>query len=574
MEYLRGFAAVAFTFGFAIFIHELGHFVFAKLFGVRVDTFSIGFGRMLWKRKWGDTVYGIGWIPFGGYVKMHGIHSREMETMIAEEEKAKAAKAAEEPVAAAEGDKRVLRTYRPGEPMEFREVDTEPAPAAPAAPAPQAPSAIIGSVMDDLDALRAKPYWQKLLVYSAGCINNFLTAVVVYFLLAWIGHHRAAPLPAVLEQWEYLPAETLALRPGDRVVEVDGKAVKGYQGMLNAFDAAVARKPGAPVAVRVQRDGSVVALQIPAQADPSFPADGEKIVEVGGKKVASPLETAKLAAAQLEKSKEIEVTVDKGGARSTRRVAPIAATGPFWLEVAFRPRGEPFVALPLPNLPAEKAGFRPLDTVVEVDGKPVQTQFQATAAIRAGLGRTIPVTVERKGRGGATERVVLNVEVRPDPENPKRGQIGIAWGAPPTDYHKLSAGPAVREAFQRATGMIINYVTVVKQIFQSSFQTIRENIGGPIAIAQQSYTAAQQGVVWFFEMFAMFNIVLAFMNLLPIPILDGGHIVFATIETIIRRPLPARFQVVVYNVFFALFMGLVVLVFYNDIVMNAWRVFQ
>jgi regulator of sigma E protease len=122
--------------------------------------------------------------------------------------------------------------------------------------------------------------------------------------------------------------------------------------------------------------------------------------------------------------------------------------------------------------------------------------------------------------------------------------------------------------------MIINYVVVVKQIFRSSFQTIRENIGGPIAIAQQSYTAAQQGVVWFFEMFAMFNIVLAFMNLLPIPILDGGHIVFATIETIIRRPLPARFQVVVYNVFFALFMGLVVLVFYNDIVMNAWRVFQ
>lgn len=543
MEKLLGIVGVIFMFSVAIFVHELGHFLFAKLFKVEVKTFSIGFGRKLWKRRWGETEYAIGWIPFGGYVQLTGMHSREMEEIFAEDEAAKG-----------------------------KEGEAPPDGAPPPAPPPEEHHTLSDSVADDMNALRAKPYYQKVLIFSAGCINNFLTAVFIFFLMAWIGHHRAAPLPPIIDSVQHVEQYDIDLRPGDRVLTVEGRPVSEFNQILETFVRVAAGQP--QVTMGILRNGDApTTVVLPSLLDPGLnPKDG-RIVRVGEKPARKTSTIVTEAYRLLGRQDRVEVELEEAdGTTSTRTAAPVEVLGGMWLVFAVDPYTPPYVALPSPNLPAEKAGIRMHDTVVAVDGKPVRTVGQATDTIRAAVGRTIPVTVKRGSEKTGFEELELQVEVRPDPENPERGQIGVFWGAPPTHLHRLAFVPALTESFQKASRMVVRYLQAVKNLlFDSSFQTVRESVGGPVAIAQQSYTAAARGGVWFFELFALFNIILAVTNLLPLPVLDGGHILFATIESIIRRPLPARWMLRIYNVFIFLLIGLALLVTFNDFLMNAWR---
>jgi regulator of sigma E protease len=100
---------------------------------------------------------------------------------------------------------------------------------------------------------------------------------------------------------------------------------------------------------------------------------------------------------------------------------------------------------------------------------------------------------------------------------------------------------------------------------------IGENIGGPIAIGVMTAKAASEGWVDLVMLFVMFNVMLAIINIMPIPVLDGGHIVFATVEAIIQRPIPVSVFVWVHNVFIVLILGLALTLTLNDVVRNAWR---
>lgn len=542
MEKLLGILGVIFMFSVAIFVHELGHFLFAKLFRVEVKTFSIGFGRKIWKRHWRGTDYAVGWIPFGGYVQLTGMHSREMEEILGEDGDGKD-KAVEAPP---DGD--------------------------PPGPPPGEHHTLSESVADDLNALRAKPYWQKVLIFSAGCINNFLTAVFIFFLMAWIGHHRAAPAPAIIDTVQHVERYNIDLRPGDRVLTVEGRPVSEFDQMLQTFVRVAAGQP--QVTMGILRNGDApTTVVLPSLLDPGLnPKDG-RIVRVGDTPVRRPSAIVTEGVRLLGRQDRVEVELEEAdGTTSTRTAAPVEVLGAMWLVFAADPYAPPYVAMPSPNLPAEKAGIRMHDTVIAVDGKPVRTVGQATDTIRAAVGRTIPIVVKRGSEEAGFREIEFQVEVRPDPENPERGQIGVFWGAPPTDLHRLAFVPALTEAFQKASRMVVRYLQAVRNLlFESSFQTVRESVGGPVAIAQQSYTAAARGGVWFFELFALFNIILAVTNLLPLPVLDGGHILFATIESVIRRPLPARWMLRIYNVFIFLLIGLALLVTFNDFLMNAWR---
>ncbi len=537
MDVLRGVAAIVFTFSVAIFVHELGHFLFAKLFRVHVETFSLGFGKKLWKRRWGPTEYCISAVPFGGYVKLKGMHSKAIEEYLESDAKDDGAEAGTD-------------AQKPRETMSE-------------------------TVVEEMAALRAKPYWQKVLIFGAGCMNNFLTAVLIYFLMAWIGFHRAERPKPLIDKIDVVDAAKVGLKPGDLVLQVGGKPVDNYDKFLTAFvtQAEKAEKAGktATLAVGVERNGTTQTVQVPLWPDPDLVQPGESLLAVEGKPVKSVKEAALLAQMKLGGEDTIEVTVSRDGIAEKHVVPPYAALGYYWPEVAILPRQAPFIAAVIPNLPAEKAGIRSRDTIVSVDGKPVETLSEATDLLRAAVGRTIPIEVRRGDEKRGYEVVKVQTEVRPDPEFPKRGQIGIAWGSPPTGYHKLPAGAALKEAFSRAFFGSVFYLTELRNLFRKSFQTVRENVGGPIAIATMSYKAAQEGVMWFIEMFAMFNIVLAVMNLLPLPVLDGGHILFATIETITRRPLPAPVMIRIYNVFIVIIIGLAILLTFNDVIMNAWR---
>ncbi|MGI8907062.1 MAG: site-2 protease family protein [Candidatus Sumerlaeaceae bacterium] len=545
IDILRGGVAVVVLISFAIFIHELGHYMFAKLFGVAVETFSIGFGKKIWKVKRGQTEYCISAIPLGGYVKMVGTMSKEMEEIISGE--------------------------KPATPEQ--EADAELAAAELSAPAPVSLGA---SVVREVDALRSKPYWQKILVFSAGCINNFLTAVCVLFLMDWIGHHEPAPTLPIVESVEHVDVSRAGLQPGDRVLSVNGRPTKEYIDILVAYQKAVkSDKKPAYVGAVVERAGTTITTEIPSEPPVEHQLPEGKVIELNGKKVGTSKSIIRAVDYLLSVGKKEPVSVvvhTKSGENISTSAPLLALAGEDWLQLSLQPHQPAYVVQPIPNLPAEKAGIRVGDEIVSVANVPVTSAVRATREIRKHLGETVPVEVKRGSAKSGYSTVTLQVDVRPHPENPKLGQIGIAFGPGPfTDFVKRPFGEAFIGGFTGAYNFGVRYIIGIGDLLQSSFQTVRENVGGPIAIGTMAYKAANEGWMYYLTLFISFNVILAITNLLPLPILDGGHILFSTIEAIIRRPLPAKFMLVIYNTFTFLIIGLALAITFNDVIMNWWR---
>ncbi|NQU44417.1 site-2 protease family protein, partial [bacterium] len=178
---LIGILAAVFLFGFAIFVHELGHFVVAKLSGVGVNKFAIGFGPVIWRFVKGETEYSIRWIPLGGFVALKGM----IEGMDEEED-----------------------DDQPGKPK------------------PETEAKKPSSMTEDLDALRSKPAWVRIAVFASGVTCNYLTAIVLMAFLLWHGQPEPEPLPNRLQE---IPADTvwydLGYRSGDEIVGVNRESV-------------------------------------------------------------------------------------------------------------------------------------------------------------------------------------------------------------------------------------------------------------------------------------------------------------------------------------------------------------
>ncbi|MCX7625643.1 MAG: site-2 protease family protein [Candidatus Sumerlaeaceae bacterium] len=555
MEFLRGIFGIVFLFSVAIFVHEFGHFFFAKLFGVGVETFSIGFGKKLWRRRWGDTEYCISAIPFGGYVKLRGILSKEVESLLDDQGADKA-----------DADK----------------TDSKP-------------HSLSDSVMEEVHALRSKAYWQKLLIFSGGCINNLLTAAVVFFLMGVVGFDAPAPIPAEIEKVDPAVAEQVELRAGDTIHQVGETTVSAFGEFLSEFSRYALAYKARSVPLTITRDNTSQPLLVRSWLIPNFSPDTDRLVEVDGQRVRNISAAARLADRASGQKPTVPVKIARSPASAGEEptgggvfgcapmpqksppeireldVHAIAAAGPLWPALACEPRSSPFIGMVLPNLPAERAGLQTGDTIVAIDGVPIATRLQATETIRRALGREIEVLVKRRTKDGADKLVSVRVPVRPDPEKPNRGQIGIVFSQPLTERFHLPPPQAAVYAFSRVWAISIGYLVTVGDILRSSFQTVRENIGGPVAISRFGYDAAKRGWKWFFDFFAMFNIILAITNLLPLPVFDGGHILFATIEAVARRPLPAWLLARIYQAFIILLIALAVAVTLNDILMNSWR---
>lgn len=542
---LQGIVGVVFAFSVAIFVHELGHFMFAKLFGVKVETFSIGFGKKLLTWRRGETEYCLSAIPFGGYVKMVGTLSKEMEEVL-------------------DGTQPATREEVHDNIIAAKELS-----------APGSVSLAEG-IQDEINALRNKAYWKKILVFSAGCINNVLTAILIYFLMAWIGHYRPAEPSPVIGQVNHVSEELSPLQADDVIVSVANEPIETYYDFLRWFGNK--ENPNdfpSVIPVVLLRDGTTITEELTHQppVTPSLP-EGE-IRQVGEKVVQSPTEALN-AAAQLidnEKLDPVQIAVETAAGDTTTIVAPpLAATGPWWPIIATVPNSPARIELLLPNLPAERSGLKEGDVIVSIDGEPVHSSADATRLLRNRPGHVADVVVEREDRRKGKHTARISLEVRPNPENPEVGQIGVLFSAQRTELVKKPIGEAFTGAFVQAWNMVEAYWNALKRILSSSFQTIRENLAGPVGISVQFFKMAQSGWANFLMTFALFNIILALTNLLPLPVLDGGHILFATIEAIIRRPLPAKVMIVIYNLFTFLIIGLALLITFNDLIMNSWRV--
>ncbi|MDX2168841.1 MAG: RIP metalloprotease RseP [Deltaproteobacteria bacterium] len=219
--------------------------------------------------------------------------------------------------------------------------------------------------------------------------------------------------------------------------------------------------------------------------------------------------------------------------------------------------------------PAAKAGIAAGDTVTAFDGQPVATWDELSKAIRGSEGRTVVLTVQRNGAP-----VDLSVTPEAQPEKNIFGEvvgqayvIGIERG-----FEQVSVGPieAVANGAKQTAWWIGTLVMSVVKIFQGRISA--QDIGGPILIVQAAGQQAQVGLESLLLFMAVISINLGILNLLPIPILDGGHLLFFLIEIVMRRPLDLRHREIAQQVGLVILIGLMAFAFYNDIlrIVRGW----
>ena len=432
--------------GILILVHEFGHFLVARLSGVGVERFSVGFGPVLWRYRGPQTEYCLSAFPLGGYVKMMG------------------------------DDENPLEGGKTGE-------------------------------VDPARAFNNKPLAVRFLIVFAGPAMNAVLAVVI-FALVFMTLGRPVS-PAIIGRiTEGGPAVQAKLQTGDRIVAVDGRPVQYWEDVLQA----VQDLRGETIQLTIKNDG------------------GERKVGV------TPLRT--------------KVRDLFGEERDV------------W-DIGARPFAAPVIGEVLTGLPAERAGLRSGDTVTAIDGAPVHTWDDLADTIRKRAGQTVRLDVKRGGTDLTVSVVPTAMKDRgPDGKEIEVGRIGIGPAAA-TEFVRSNPIAAVWDGAVRTAE--VTELTAVGLYKIAVGQLDRRNIGGPIQIAVTAGEQARQGLPSLAFFTAVISVNLFLLNLLPVPMLDGGHLLFFACEAVLGRPLSVRKREVAQQVGFVLLMLLMVYAVYNDL---------
>ncbi|NOQ41002.1 MAG: RIP metalloprotease RseP [Desulfuromusa sp.] len=424
--------------GVLVFIHELGHFVIAKMCGVKVLKFSLGFGPKLVSHQRGETEYQVCAIPLGGYVQMlgEGVGEQGEEVELTAEEKARSF--AEQSVA------------------------------------------------------------KRLAIVSAGPVMNLLLPLLILPISFMVG----VQMPTYLEQPACIGyvvpgsnAATAGFLTGDCVVAVNQRPVENWNDSNKGF----VSQAGDALIFQVDRDGKELQLRIPAEND---------------------------------------------------SLQGMQALG-------LLPRQEARIGGLAPDMPAAAAGIQEGDLIQQIEDHPISSWYELKGVIQKIGSRVASVQLERAG-----EQLV--VELTPEQRD---GEGDYLLGIAPLYHSELKRFgfvAAAREGAYRTWELIELTVVFVQKLFTGNVST--KNIGGPITVVQIAGQAAQTDLAAILSVLAFISIQLGILNLLPIPILDGGHILFYLIELIIRRPVSIRIREMSQQVGMALLLMLMVLAFYNDFV--------
>ena len=224
-----------------------------------------------------------------------------------------------------------------------------------------------------------------------------------------------------------------------------------------------------------------------------------------------------------------------------------------------RPRFEPLIGRVTPGSAAANAGIHSGDRIVSVNGNPVHDMYQVDEVIAKAPGAPLTLGMQR----GAATYVARFGAAKFDERDPYRGFL------PPTEVRKLSLGPAIVESVQQNWKMLRFAFTALGRIFRSE-GSVKE-LSGPISIARISGDMLRRGWIEVVALMAMISLQLGVMNLLPIPVLDGGHIAILLVEGAARRDLSIRAKERIQQLGFAVLAALMIVVMYNDVITNVMR---
>jgi regulator of sigma E protease len=215
---------------------------------------------------------------------------------------------------------------------------------------------------------------------------------------------------------------------------------------------------------------------------------------------------------------------------------------------------EPVVAQVIDNSPAATIGLQANDRILSVNGQPVETWEQLTLLIHANPEKEIALAWERQG-----EKLQANVVPRRDPQDQK-GKIGIG---PKIEIREAGFGESFVTACGRAWFLTREIGKFIGRLF-SGQESVREGLAGPVQMMKMAGQFAREGLAEVVNFVAVISLQLALLNILPIPALDGGHLVFLGVEAILRRPVSVRARVIVQQIGMALLLALMVFIFIND----------
>jgi len=515
---------VLLIFNLLIIVHELGHFLAARWRGLHVDKFGVWFGRPILKRTIGGVEFSLGWIPAGGFVLLP-----QMATMEAVEGKA----------------------------------------------------GVSGSDLPPIKPL------DKIIVAAAGPLFSFLLALVFATIVWAVGRPMAEADTTTTIGYVApdVPAAKAGFKAGDKILEVDGHPVTRFNGMVDSIGWYVVRSEGATIPFKVQRGDQTLTINSGFEKPETSGWERKALRQVGLQPAITPI-VAKVAPASeaakagLEANDEI---VDIGGQKiyylkqisewaqqhSGQALPLTVIRDGRSFHVDMQP-GRLVISGVIENSPADVGKLQKGDKIIALNDEQIYDIDAINQYVDANPDKVLTLTVQR-GNQTVAIRIRPAIPDRPIAQEGKAHPIIGFYTGENTDGITWDAGGKMTTA----------HISPIEQVF-AGVETITNTIGallspqsdiklqhlsGPVMIMRTYYLLFQSEFGWQLALWfsVVFNINLAIINLLPIPVLDGGHILLAILEAIRRRPLNIRVLEVLQGACAILLIGFMLYVSFYDV---------